>query len=76
MFCENCITFGEYIIDVESGELEFLQHNCLETCRPLIFPEAVKALLEQSSRVIQRNDLKDSKHEHFKTVSDVVNKSS
>ena len=44
---ENSSTLREYIINVKSGELRFLQYNGLETFRPLILSEAAKALLER-----------------------------
>ena len=73
---DDSIVLGEHQIFVDSRELEYAQHNGQDTFRPLILTEAVKALIQESSLVVMRKDLKDSKQEHFKSLAKVVNTNS
>ena len=58
------------------GSFDYIMHNGTEVFRSIIDTPAVKALVEESSLVIPRKDLKDSRQEHFKAISRVVNTSS
>lgn len=72
---EHAVVIRDHEISVDSGELEFSQHNGIDTFRPLLMTEAVKALMDEASLVVPRKDLVDSKQEHFKSLLKVVNMS-
>ena len=65
----------DHEISVDSGELEFSQHNGIDTFRPVVMTEAVKALMDEACLVVPRKDLVDTKQEHFKSLLKVVNMS-
>ena len=72
---EHAVVIRDHEISVDSGELEFSQHNGIDTFRPVLMTEAVKALMDEACLVVPRKDLVDSKQEHFKSLLKVVNMS-
>lgn len=76
ILCDSGIEHGSDFISFEDGTIEHTKHQGKHSFRPLVWTSAVKALVAESTNVVIRTDLRDSRQDHFRKVVNVFNKTS
>jgi len=71
---EDRISFGKHTFLFEDNELLFDRHDGYDTFQPLIYSQKVADLIEESSLVIMRDDIKENRQAQFRKLTRATNK--
>ena len=73
VFLDDHVKFQDLEFYPDAGDIEFGHYNGRHSFRPLVNTEAVQTLIDDSSRVVIRKDVKDNKAAHFNCLALAVN---